>query len=90
VAEVEPLAGFSPEEVLLAGILASRKENQDPIDNAIIAKGNLMSGLMKKVEAIKVAAFRPFDPVVKRFRLLGGARTAGVSRFLGLRRSFWR
>jgi H+-transporting ATPase len=66
VAEVEPLAGFSPEEVLLAGILASREEDQDPIDNAIIAKGKTIPKLMEKVEGYKVAAFRPFDPVAKR------------------------
>ncbi len=66
VAEVEPLAGFSAEDVLLAGILASREEDKDPIDSAIIAKGKPIAAMMTKVEGCKVAAFRPFDPVAKR------------------------
>jgi H+-transporting ATPase len=66
VAEVEPLAGYSPEDVLLAGILASREEDQDPIDNAIIAKGKSLSGLMEKALDYRATSFRPFDPVIKR------------------------
>ncbi len=66
VAEVEPLAGSSAEDVLLAGILASREEDKDPIDNAIIAKGKSQAGLMEKAAAYQITAFRPFDPVIKR------------------------
>lgn len=64
VAEVVPLDGFDPQEVLLMGVLASREEDQDPIDDAIIAKGK--SELGKQVEAYQVLAFHPFDPVRKR------------------------
>lgn len=66
MAEVTPMPGFSPEEVLLAGILASREEDQDPIDSAIIVKGKAIPELKTKAEACKVMEFRPFDPVAKR------------------------
>jgi H+-transporting ATPase len=54
--------GIRPEEVVLAASLASRAENQDPIDLAVL------SGL-KDAHALdnyEVAHFQPFDPVHKR------------------------
>lgn len=66
VATVAPLDKFSAQDVLLAGILASREEDKDPIDSAIIAKGKAIPELKENVEGYKVVAFRPFDPVAKR------------------------
>lgn len=56
------LAGISPEDVVLAGSLASRAEDQDPIDLAVLA------GLKdeKTLAAYQVLHFQPFDPVHKR------------------------
>ena len=52
-------------DVLLYGLLASREENHDPIDDAIIKKAREV--LTKDTIAQwKVLAFRPFDPVSKR------------------------
>jgi H+-transporting ATPase len=56
------LGDFKPEEVILFGALASRAEDQDPIDLAVI------SGIKDKklLEPYQVTHFQPFDPVHKR------------------------
>jgi H+-transporting ATPase len=60
--EPVPLGGTSPGDVLLAGVLASRVEDHDPIDDAIFAaKG--ADGLGKEFRRTQ---FVPFDPVRKR------------------------
>jgi H+-transporting ATPase len=63
VAEVAPFDGFSRKDVLLFGFLASREENGDLIDNAIIKRS--------KEEGIesgryRLSSFKPFDPISKR------------------------
>jgi H+-transporting ATPase len=57
-----PLGGARAEDVLLAGVLASRVEDHDPIDDAIFAaKG--AEGLGTEFRRMQ---FLPFDPVRKR------------------------
>ncbi len=53
---------FKPEEVMLSAALASREENQDPIDIAIL------NGIKdrEQLKAYQVTRFQPFDPVHKR------------------------
>jgi H+-transporting ATPase len=60
VAELLPLGGSSGEEILKYASLASRTEDKDPIDDAILAKAG--SGQ----SVYKITAFHPFDPVTKR------------------------
>lgn len=57
-----PAPGVAPEEVMLAAALASRAEDQDPIDLAVL------SGLKDetRLDGYKVGHFTPFDPVGKR------------------------
>ena len=58
----EPAAGIDPDDLILAASLASRKENEDAIDQAILARGlPLLSG-----KGYEVTHFMPFDPVQKR------------------------
>jgi H+-transporting ATPase len=56
------LGDVKPEEVILAGALASRAEDQDPIDLAVL------SGIKdaKSLESYQIVHFQPFDPVHKR------------------------
>ena len=56
------VSGVLPEEVILAASLASRAENQDPIDLAVL------SGVKneKALREYQVMQFQPFDPVHKR------------------------
>ncbi|MDD4651771.1 MAG: plasma-membrane proton-efflux P-type ATPase [Methanothrix sp.] len=63
VAEVVPFEGFTEKDLLLFGTLASREENGDLIDIAIIKKGK-----EEQVESgsYKLGKFQPFDPVYKR------------------------
>jgi len=54
--------GVRPEEVVLAASLASRAENQDPIDPAVL------SGLKDThaLDSYQIVHFQPFDSVHKR------------------------
>jgi H+-transporting ATPase len=53
---------IEPEEIILNAALASRKEDQDPIDLAIITGVKNMASL----KSYKPVHFQPFDPVHKR------------------------
>jgi H+-transporting ATPase len=59
----EPYAvkGISPDQVILDAALASREEDQDPIDLAIL--GGIKN---KKISSYEILHFQPFDPVQKR------------------------
>jgi H+-transporting ATPase len=61
-AEPFVLESFKPEDIILYGALASRAEDQDPIDLAVL------SGIKDKnvLEAYQITHFQPFDPVHKR------------------------
>jgi len=53
--------GISPDQVILDAALASREEDQDPIDLAIL------SGIKhKEFSSFEILHFQPFDPVQKR------------------------
>jgi H+-transporting ATPase len=62
VGEVHTFAGNTREGVLLAAALASRAEDDDPIDTAIFA--GLDDG--NTVKEYSIGHFQPFDPVSKR------------------------
>jgi H+-transporting ATPase len=55
------LEGVEPDDVVRAGALASRAEDEDPIDQAVL--GGLEGG---EAPAGEVVRFQPFDPVHKR------------------------
>jgi H+-transporting ATPase len=65
VAEVKAFDGFVDSDVLLMATLASREEDQDPIDNAIITKARTIK-LFEGLPTYKTVSFKPFDPVSKR------------------------
>jgi H+-transporting ATPase len=56
------LNNVKPEDAILMGALASRAEDQDPIDIAVL------SGIkdIKLLKSYKIVHFQPFDPVHKR------------------------
>ena len=57
---------FKENDVLLFSALASREEDQDPIDIAILVKTKGTPAIEDRINRIKVTGFKPFDPVVKR------------------------
>ncbi len=64
IAEVIAFDGWSESEVLLWGALASRAEDNDPIDLAIINRtGGTGADYLKDYS---ILSFKPFDPVSKR------------------------
>ena len=65
-AEIVPLEGFSESDVLIDGVLASKEEDRDPIDNAILAKAAELQVMDRVSSHYKVIKFEPFDPVSKR------------------------
>jgi H+-transporting ATPase len=66
VGEIKPFEGFTSGDAMLFGTLASRKEDKDPIDDAVIAKAETFSAVAGAIGGYKVAEFKPFDPVSKR------------------------
>jgi H+-transporting ATPase len=66
VAEVNSFPGFAEHDVLVIGSLASRKEDQDPIDNAVISRAETTTGAAARLGSFNVTTFHSFDPVAKR------------------------
>ena len=66
VAQISTFPGFTQDDVLVLGSLASRKEDQDPIDTALISKMEATPSAASRLDSYKVTAFHPFDPVAKR------------------------
>jgi H+-transporting ATPase len=62
----KPYGEFSENDVLLFSALASREEDQDPIDIAILTKTKSAPAVSNRIEHSKVIGFKPFDPVIKR------------------------
>jgi H+-transporting ATPase len=62
----KPYAEFTENDVLLFSALASREEDQDPIDIAILTKTKSTPAIEDRINHIKLTSFKPFDPVVKR------------------------
>jgi H+-transporting ATPase len=65
VAELVTFDIFTDSDLLMVASLASRVEEQDHIDNAILAKAKT-SGILEKLGSYKHLSFKPFDPVIKR------------------------
>lgn len=67
VSEVKSFDNYSTEDILLFAALASREEDKDPIDMAIIqtAKDKKIYN-SQNVKKYKTNSFKPFDPVSKR------------------------
>ena len=64
IAEIKTLENSTVDNVLLISTLASREEDNDPIDNAVIMKASeVIQGISHQY---KVLSFKPFDPISKR------------------------
>ena len=66
LADVNPFEGHSSDDVLLYSSLASREEDKDPIDTAIIEKAHSLDTVKEKINSFTTKDFKPFDPVIKR------------------------
>ncbi|MGA3192115.1 MAG: plasma-membrane proton-efflux P-type ATPase [Candidatus Bathyarchaeia archaeon] len=67
VANVIPLNGFTEKDVVLYGALASQEANQDPIDNAFIAKAKLEN---LPISSFVQKGFVPFDAKTRKTEAL--------------------
>jgi H+-transporting ATPase len=66
VAQVEAFDPYTEAEVILYATLASREEDNDPIDNAIIARCRSLKMFESVNTSYTLSSFKPFDPVAKR------------------------
>jgi H+-transporting ATPase len=66
VKEIWPVKGFSENDLLEVGVLASREEDNDPIDNVVLEKAKEIKEIAEAVKKLKVSGFKPFDPSIKR------------------------
>ncbi len=57
--------GYTEADVVFYAALASREEDQDPIDLAVLRAAEKY-GLTEKIKQYKQVKFTPFDPVIKR------------------------
>ncbi|MCW3994699.1 MAG: plasma-membrane proton-efflux P-type ATPase [Candidatus Bathyarchaeota archaeon] len=78
VAEAQVFGNFAIDDVLLYGALASREEDHDPLDDAVIAKVKIIHEVADVLPRYNITEFKPFDPVSKRTEATvdsrGGAR----------------
>ena len=65
LSELIPFADFTEEDLLVYSALASREEDNDPIDNAILIKIKAMENTGTKLDSYEKVDFKPFDPVIK-------------------------
>ena len=65
VAELVTFDKFTDSDLLMFATLASREEDNDHIDNAILSKAKA-SGILDKSKSYKQLSFKPFDPVTKK------------------------
>jgi len=66
IGEPLPVGGYDANEVVLYAALASRKEDNDQIDNAILHKLDENELLKQNIKSFKELKFSSFDPVIKR------------------------
>lgn len=66
LADVIPHDKFTSDDVLVYASLASREEDNDPIDTAIISKTSSLASPTEELKSFTVDGFKPFDPVIKR------------------------
>ena len=91
VAKVITYGDAKEADVMLAAALASRAEDKDPIDNAILEKAKATPGAGERVTDFKVKSFTPFDPVNKRTEAVMFERKRRISRWpKALPRWLWR
>jgi H+-transporting ATPase len=65
VGTIKPFNGFTENDVLKYGLLASKEGNRDAIDDAIIGRAEKTINLEFQ-DNLKLVDFTPFDPVAKR------------------------
>ncbi len=66
VAKFHLYGEYTEKDILIYATLASRKEDNDPIDDAIISKAFEKEGAIEIISKYKISNFIPFDPISKR------------------------
>ncbi|PNX52893.1 MAG: plasma-membrane proton-efflux P-type ATPase [Thermoplasmata archaeon M9B2D] len=69
IGTIKPYGDFTESDVLRFGLLASRKGNNDAIDDAIITRAELDTNIELNT-SLSLLEFKPFDPVSKRTEVI--------------------
>ncbi|MFX1541148.1 MAG: plasma-membrane proton-efflux P-type ATPase [Promethearchaeota archaeon] len=79
VADVIPQKNFTRQDVIRLAAVASREEDKDPIDMAIIIKNKAEHSNNDQNSSFETLTFKPFDPVTKRTEIT--IKEAGKDQF---------
>lgn len=77
VGEIKVYDDFKENDVLLYSMLASRGEDPDPIDKAIVEKAKGVSTVTETANSLTITNFKPFDPTSKRTEASINGNTQG-------------
>ncbi len=66
VASLMPFNDFTEKDIIKYSVMASKEEDHDAIDSAIITRAESIKELKNLSTSYEVKEFKPFDPVVKR------------------------
>ncbi len=79
VAGVAPQKSLTENDVIKLAALASREDDKDPIDTAIINKNRVDQADRGEGSSLETVVFKPFDPVTKRTEVT--VRESGIKQF---------
>ena len=74
VSEMKTFKKYTENDILLFATLASREEDNNPIDNTIIMKAKTLEEMPASIASYRVASFKPLDSRVKADRSNGGSQ----------------
>lgn len=66
ITDLKPSGDYKPEDIILYGSLASKAENHDPIDDAVLKKLAGFENLESNFKSYQQTNFTPFDPISKK------------------------
>jgi H+-transporting ATPase len=78
VGEVKIYDKFTENDALLFSMLASRGEDPDPIDKAIVEKAKATTSVVETAKYLTISNFKPFDPTSKRTEATITGKEQGV------------
>lgn len=66
ITDLKPFGSFNQQDIILYGCLASKAENHDPIDDAVLKKVSDFENLENNFKSYQQTNFTPFDPISKK------------------------
>jgi H+-transporting ATPase len=80
IADLKPEGEYRTEDLLVCGVMASREEDNDPIDSAIISESKNRDATCLLLKDCRRISFKPFDPVSKKTQAEYSDATGAIRR----------